>query len=307
MIESEPSVCFATLALGKPHVVAAQQLAADLSHYAPQHRLLALTDTPEAFQSSPNVEARPHRQNGVFRCFHDKRFLVKAALDKFEVCIVIDANIRLLAPIRNDIDQTLLPGINAAHLYSIQSKWISDNENREVESEQSRRALDREQRIVTKALDALSISSDAARFPQEYLYAIKSWNRPDQLQDWLDAWGSLAHYFDYHRLPWSEGFGIGIAAAATDVPIECVRVLPDSDYYKERTHLFNLKTFRNPVSLEQEHCHAQQVILKQALAPRFPRAARLYSKLKQASRYGAFRLRHWDARVWLDQIRKRQS
>ncbi len=302
MSQSTNKACFATLALGPQHIFHARQLAMDLEFFAPAHSLLVLSDQPHAFDKHPNVRALRHQQQSVFRCFHDKRFLIDASLHHAGTCIVIDSNVRILAPIAADAFEDLEPGISAAHLYSIESKWRSDENNREHASKKEQASLSREKHIVGKALRVIGTTPNEARFPQEYLYAIKGSDKATQVREWLGAWSNLAHYFDFHRLPWSEGFGIGLAAAATAMPVECVRILPDSAYYKERTHLFNLKTFRNPVSREQERCHAQQTLLKESFDSQ--RFSFLQTRIKQLNRFGRLRLRHWSDAVWLDALRK---
>ena len=301
MSQSDNKACFAALALGAQHVFHARQLATDLEFFAPDHSLLVLSDHPSAFRSHPNVTAIRHHQKSVFRCFHDKRFLIEASLDLADICIVIDSNIRILAPISAHAFEYLDKGISAAHLYSIESKWTSDENNQNHASSKERLQLNREKRIVGQALNAIGIKSQDARFPQEYLYAIRRADNHSQIKAWLGAWADLAHYFDFHRLPWSEGFGIGIAAAATETTVECLRILPDSGYYKERTHRFNLKTFRNPVSREQEHCHAQQTLINETFHS--PRFSGLLTRVKQLARFGTFRLQHWSDRHWLDALR----
>lgn len=307
MVESDPNICFTTLALGKRHVFHAQQLAKDLEHHLPQCSFLVLTSRPNAFEAHPNVTAFYHRQESVFRCFHDKRFLIEHALSKAETCIVIDANIRILSSVDQRFDRDLFPGINGAHLYTIQSKWDSDEANQEFETSRAQRVLNREKQIVSKVLSELDLCPSEVKFPQEYLYAIKSNHNQSQIRTWIEAWASLAHYFDFHRLPWSEGFGIGIAAAIADIPIECVRILPDSSYYKERTHIFNLKTFRNPVTPEQERCHEQQKSIDRKLSSRLPRCQKYLTRLKRLSRYSMFRLRHWDDQTWIKNIKRLRS
>ncbi len=287
-IRFDNSVCFATLALGARHVFHACQLAADLERFAPNSVLIVLSDNPSAFKECANVIASRHRQQSPFRCFHDKRFLINTAFEHAETCIVIDANIRVLAPLLPEHTASLETGINAAHLYTIESKWISD----EQPDESIPPSLKREKAVVNRVLASLDLTAAKVRFPQEYLYAIKRSNNNDQIQSWLEAWGYLANYFDFHRLPWSEGFGIGIAAAAVGLPLECVRVIPDSGYYKERTHRFNLKTFRNPVSEAQEHCHAQQELIKNTFFAPPTRLKKIAIRLGQAFRYTLLRIRN---------------
>ena len=294
---------FATLALGSRYRFHAAQLAIDLEHLFPQFRLIVLTDAPQYFSSFPHVQAWPHRQRAVFRCFHDKRFLIQRARQESDACIVIDANIRLLAAGDDATFSELDHGISAAHAYTIAGKWQSD----EVPSLSSKQAeyLRKEKQWIGRVLDTLKLSPETTCFPQEYLYAIKSSDDP-MITSWLEAWGDLADYFDYHRLTWSEGFGIGIAAAVTGLPLQCVRVLPDTHYYKRRSHLFNLHTMQNPITRAQSLCHDQQELLGRTLEPD-TRSRRYRTRLGQIIRYGQFRLKHRSDQPWLDALHRRSE
>ena len=295
--------CFATLALGQAFVFHAQRLAQDVARFSPNTWLVILTDLPNAFQKFPHVVPVPHRQQGVFRCYHDKRFLVNEGLKLAKACIIIDANIRLLEPVAPRLSEPFGSGLSATRLYTIASKWESDQANAQYSDPRSIARQTRERRIVSHILDQLDLSPDDVFFPQEFLYAVKVVEGSEEAQKWLRGWNLLADYFDFHRLAWSEGFGIGIAAAATGFPLECVRVLPDFHFYKKRTFEFNLKSFRNPISPAQEACHAEQESFEAKLSPRYPKLNKFKTRLGQLTRYSRFRLKTWNDRNLIEQLR----
>ncbi len=291
--------CFATLALGRPFVFHAQQLAVDLRDHAPATQLLVFTDHVRAFRSHPNVIARPHRQRGVLRCFHDKRFMIPVALESFDTCILIDANIRILEPVPQDAIPSIAPGITAPRLYSVASKWESDRDTNTTSD-----APNQETRVVLRALNALQLHPQKAYFVQEFLYAVRrDPEHPEAVTTWLAAWDALAGFFDFHRLAWSEGFGIGLAAGVTGFPVQCDSFLPERAYYKQRTYEFHQQTGNRPVTPAQEHCHREQRLLAQSGATRASALSVKLATLRRAVRFLAFRARHHSDQRWLEQLR----
>ncbi|HEY9653180.1 MAG TPA: hypothetical protein V6C95_21155, partial [Coleofasciculaceae cyanobacterium] len=101
--------CFATLALGSNYIKLALELAKDLERYSPKSILLVLTENPDYFSNQRNVLVFKHKQN--LYCDNDKSFLIEKALSMFDGCICIDADMRILAPIPEDLEWQ--PGITA--------------------------------------------------------------------------------------------------------------------------------------------------------------------------------------------------
>jgi hypothetical protein len=102
--------CFCTLALGINYRNLALELAQDLKKYSPNILLVILTDKPQHFSNFPNVLAFKHRQKSV-GCYHDKLFVIEKALSQFHSCIFIDADMRILASVPEDLEWQ--PGITA--------------------------------------------------------------------------------------------------------------------------------------------------------------------------------------------------
>lgn len=100
---SECSYCLCTLAVGQRYRVHAQQLAADLQHHAPDIEFLILTDRPDDFGRSPNVCAVFHRLQSV-EGYHDKRFVLQKALARFDACLFLDADVRVLSALPKNMD-----------------------------------------------------------------------------------------------------------------------------------------------------------------------------------------------------------
>ena len=100
-------VCFCTLAIRDAYRRRARRLVQD----APQLRWLVLTDEPEDFSGLP-VRAIGHEPSGPMAeefltklawtangqgrpAYHDKRFVLQAALEEFETAVFVDADTRI--------------------------------------------------------------------------------------------------------------------------------------------------------------------------------------------------------------------
>ncbi len=102
--------CFCTLALGENYCNLALELAKDLEEYSPNTYFIILTDKPQHFHKQTNILAFKHQQQSI-GCYHDKRFAIAKALSLFNSCIFIDADMRILAAVPNDLRWQ--PGITA--------------------------------------------------------------------------------------------------------------------------------------------------------------------------------------------------
>jgi hypothetical protein len=103
-LQSRPvNACFCTLAIHKPYRERARLLVGD----APQAPWIILTDEPQEFAGLPvqairHVPAGPMAIDFVTRlpplanpAYHDKRFVLQAALKEFETAIFVDADTRI--------------------------------------------------------------------------------------------------------------------------------------------------------------------------------------------------------------------
>ena len=102
--------CFCTLALGENYCNLALELAKDLEEYSPNTYFIILTDKPQYFYKQTNVLAFKHQQKSI-GFYHDKRFAIAKALSLFNSCIFIDADMRILAAVPNDL--RCQPGVTA--------------------------------------------------------------------------------------------------------------------------------------------------------------------------------------------------
>ena len=203
-----PDACFATLALGREYRFHAQRLALDLSIWAPAYHLLVLTDAPEEFKDLRNVTAEFHRNHGLLRSYHDKRFLIERSAREYPVCIVIDANTRILAPLPASLN--IPKGIAAFWTWPAHEQLTAEGsyETRGFKLASSNHIG----RSVKAAAATLQIDISKTPFLLEFMYAIST--QGETLTHFLKVWNWLSVYFDYQGLSWSEGYAIGLAAAS---------------------------------------------------------------------------------------------
>ena len=198
--------CYCTLALGQEYCYLAKQLASDLEQYAPGSTLFILTDHPKIFEGVANVKVIFHRKRSVVG-YNDKLCVVKRALNSYNTCIFLDADIRILDPIQ--LDQTVFaPGLTAYRIYS----WLYFKIH---ESDWDRRV----NTIVMPYLrKQMNLSYDDGDIPvvSEHLFAV---TRCPQMDAFLEKWNALAELCEKKGIVRFEGFSIGLAGLLIGFPI----------------------------------------------------------------------------------------
>ena len=209
-LQSHPiNVCFCTLAINPPYRQRAQSLIAD----APAMPWIVLTDEPNDFVDLP-VRAIRHVPSGpmaiVFQsripgtgngrggpAYHDKRFVLQAALKEFDTAIFIDADTRITSVPRLPrfrpgiaVDKSLHASI-ADHL----SRW----------GQMRKPAF--EQLAIELTGDENALNS--ARWCGEALFAV---TKDGNESMFFDAWERGANFLHARGLLSGEGGVIGLAA-----------------------------------------------------------------------------------------------
>jgi hypothetical protein len=197
--KSEKDFCFATLALGKKYRYLALLLAEDLEKYSPNTSFVILTDNPREFSGRSNVLAFKHRQQGV-KCWHDKRFVLAKALELFDTCIFINADMRILGDVSGDIEW--LPGITARSGTSI----LKHNENRH-----------KTLAIIKDLADKLDLKLEEVKWINEFLFTVK--RDAGKEIEFLRLWEMMAPYFEIQGVHDGEGNAIGMAAVKAGLPL----------------------------------------------------------------------------------------
>lgn len=194
--------CFCSLALGDRYRSHAIMLAKDLQKYAPKHIFFVLTDDPTAFQNLSNTIALKHYQKSI-GCYHDKREVIKQALNKFESCLFLDSDVRILEDVPENL--TWPPGI-IAYSRSLFSKHLSKH----LGSQTNKELIEK----VTKKL-GLNKEDSELKFIQEYCFAVSKDNGKELT--FLDYWEKISIFLEINGFTYAEGFTIGLAAAKADL------------------------------------------------------------------------------------------
>ncbi|MCE5307558.1 MAG: hypothetical protein LLG20_07935 [Acidobacteriales bacterium] len=203
------SYCFCTLALGAPYGRLAVQLASDLAGYSPHAQLLVLTDQCSLFTHSHNVLAIPHRQRSV-AAYNDKLCVVNKALKLFRTCIFLDADTRILAPVRLT-DDVFEPGVKGRAVFS----WQDLKDTGEADAERAKRRKNRMMSLLRNKLQLSQPDSELVCV----LESLFSVTHCTQLSAFLSCWNQLALYCEEHRMFAYEGVTIGAAAFVARCPV----------------------------------------------------------------------------------------
>ena len=201
---SSSKICFGTLALGKNYCALAKVLAKDIEKYAPQIPFVVLTDQPQQFANHTNVLPFKHRQQSV-GCYHDKRFVIARGLSLFDSCIFIDADMRILAPIEQELEWQ--PGITA---HTVWTNILKHNKN------------EFEIKLLSRMAEKLNLNLEEISFVHECLFVVTK--DLDKEQEFLRQWDRIAPYFELNGFYRGEGHTIGLAAAKAKFKIRQNRI-----------------------------------------------------------------------------------
>ena len=201
------NVCFCTLAIHAPYRQRARLLVAD----APDVPWIVLTDEPGDFEGLP-VQAIRHKPTGPMAvdfltklpstgtgrpAYHDKRFVLQAALRDFETAIFVDADTRIryapeLPRLRSGIAVTqALQASIAEHL----TRWGTER----------RPAFEQLAVHLTGTAETLQ----SARWCSEALFAI---TKDGNETKFFEAWARAAEFLQSREVFSGEGGVIGLAA-----------------------------------------------------------------------------------------------
>lgn len=225
-LEQVQDYLFCTMAIGRSYYQFALNLIADLEQYAPDHKLLILTDRPHLFKAYPNVIVCYHRPHTIHLLF-DKVFVIRKAMTLSAHCIFLDADVRIRGPVPSTI--TFPPGITAYSCFPINKLYSSDSFHG---GDDPHKVWLRQ--IVQGAADSLGVNLDQVSFIWEYYFYV---TRHPRIFDMLDTWQELADFYESRGRPGGEGEALGIAAAKYDIPVNYdeEKVIP---FFKNRVELW---------------------------------------------------------------------
>lgn len=217
------AVCFCTLAIHPPYRKRARRLVQDV----PGVPWIVMTDDPDDFADLPVRALRfaptgpmaadfltqlpPLRRGAGMAAYHDKRFVLQAALAEFESVIFLDADSRIRSAPRLP---RFKPGIAV----------VSDL-NASIAEHLSRWGQERLPVFQQLAADLLG-SADAvrsARWCSEALFVI---TRDGSEERFIEAWARAAEFLQARGVLTGEGGAIGLAAACAGWKVDYTRLAP---------------------------------------------------------------------------------
>jgi hypothetical protein len=225
--------CFCTLAFGNNYRNLALLLAKDLENYSPGTSFIVLTDEPRDFSKQPNVLAVKHQQQSV-KLYHDKRFAIAKGLSLFDSCIFLDADMRILAPVPQDMEWIKTPGINARACDTMPKKYAK------VLTGGADSKLLKEFKITKNLAKKLNLELDSGNvnFVYEYLFAVTK-DEGKEIE-FLNQWETIAAYYELNAVYEGEGNAIGIAAAKAELPVRWC-AMDGINFFKDRTELIRVQ------------------------------------------------------------------
>jgi hypothetical protein len=233
MTKKESQFCFCTLALGKKYRALAFLLAKDIEKYSPHTPLIVLTDRLQEFSHFPQVLAFKHQQQGV-KCFHDKRFAITKALSLSNSCIFLDADMRIVASVPENMEWLKLPGITARACVNMPQKFAK------VSLKNADKKLIKELQVVKKAAQNLNIDTEWEKiyFLHEYLFAVTK--DAGKEVKFLQEWDRLANYFELNGVYAGEGNAIGLAAFKAGLQVRWSE-MPGISFFNNKIELVRIQ------------------------------------------------------------------
>ncbi|NEP00654.1 MAG: hypothetical protein F6K58_18685 [Symploca sp. SIO2E9] len=226
MLPVNKHFCFCTFAASKVYRSLARELAKDLEKYSPGTTFIIFTDNPSEFSNYSNVLVFKHKRQGVLY-YHERRFAIAKALSMFNSCIYLDADVRICAPVPEDMQW--LPGITARscttmvkHLQGLIKKTDPPRPNVIKLFEFIKK--------MGRKLD-LDAESDQVTFINEFLFVVT--RDAGKEVEFLKQWEKLALYAEvngYHKHP---GYAMGLAAAKVGFPVRH-NVMEGIDFFDDR-------------------------------------------------------------------------
>jgi hypothetical protein len=250
--QAEPEFCFCTLALGKRYRALALLLAKDIEKYSPNISFVVLTDNPNDFSKQPNIKAFKHKKQGI-NCYHDKRFVVAKALSLFDSCIFMDADMRILAPVLQNMEWIRVPGI-AARGCDVMPKKYAKVFNGIADGK-----LCKEFQVTKKAAQKLNLEleNEKVRFVYEYLFTVTKDSGKEI--EFLNYWDILANYFELNGVYDGEGNAIGLAAAKAGLQVRWCD-MQGITFFKDKTELFKIKNGQSQMDKNSIYFQQQKML-----------------------------------------------
>lgn len=201
------SICFGTLAYGFQFRLHAKILAQDLLAWHPGVEFIVVTDHPEYFRALPNVRAIKYIPSGIRHCYHDKRQVIREAINFHSACVYLDADCRIPEPI--NYEELFQEGVffTATYGENLRQKLSGEIESG-VNLHRSNGPVRRE-KILNNIARHENINFDNITFINETFFVVNS--DFGDVHGFLNTWDYCAVYTTSRFFEFGEGASIGIA------------------------------------------------------------------------------------------------
>ena len=189
------SYCFCTLSVGRRYRKHARELAKDIQTYAPGVPFVILTDKPDEFSEFSSVLAFEHRLQSV-KGYHDKRLVLEKSLSLFESCMFMDADMRILSPVPDDLSWN--PGLTGRAGCALVKHLGSMNNSRKSQ-------------LVKKIAEKIEVDIENVKQLHEFSFMLR--RQSGKEVEFFRVWKTLSYLFESEGLYSGEGYAMGLAAS----------------------------------------------------------------------------------------------
>ncbi len=254
--------CFCTLAVGKRYRVHGRILAKDIQEQAPNVSFVVLTDEPNDFVEYSHVIPIKHRLQSI-KGYHDKRFVIEKSLERFDTCVFLDSDMRIIGPVPEEMEW--LPGITARTGCNILKHNVGTK---------SRVAFPTIEQVAKK----LEINLEETKWFHEFMFVVKKQAGAEQV--FLKLWQDISYIFEMQGIYDGEGNVMALAAVKAGLPIRF-----DSEdrfpFFKDNIERVRVKTGQSNLTEKQIYFDMH----KEIEYPKSPIPKKIIDKITQKSVY----------------------
>ncbi|BAY42742.1 hypothetical protein SAMD00079811_03200 [Scytonema sp. HK-05] len=216
--------CFCTLAIGAKYRALAKDLAADLKQFS-DNPLVILTDQPQDFNQYSNVQVFKHYQQSV-ACYHDKRYVIVKALSLYDACVFVDADMRILKDV---MPVQWEPGISARSC----AKILQHYQPLTGRPDRIKRV-----KLAKTIAQKFNLDLEKVNFVSEFMFAVAKDSGKEM--KFLELWEKIGNYFELNGVYDSEGSVMGLAAAATEFPVQ-LDEMPKIEFFNDKIDAIRIR------------------------------------------------------------------
>ncbi len=250
---NQNSFCFCTAAYGQQYRNLCRMLAQDLAKNAPGKTLILYTDKASDFAEFENTECYEAPMDGIIGAYHYRRFAIRKALQKFDFCICIDSDVRIIEPV--NLKFTVQPGITARSCCS-----FNKHEQKILEGTQTDKQRLSQYRVFCSMAEKMGINPQNPEliWVNEFMFIVaRDSGREIEFLDW---WDRLALYVQLRRHP--EGPCHQIALGAFQLGMEIRRdEMPGLTFFDDRIYIY-YRERGAPRDERMERCLVEQKSLE---------------------------------------------